>query len=90
MYDEICKGTVIFTTSCLNLDCILVNQLTYRSIHFEQMRSPIGRNSLMCGKRYGEYNINKIDNSTVRHWCESNIAEKLRSNVLLLLEMIFL
>jgi len=41
------------------------------------------------GKRYGAYNINKFDNSTVRHWNESNISEELRSNVLLLLEMIF-
>jgi len=53
------------------------------------MRSPFGRNALTCGKRYGVYNINKFDNSTVRHWYESSISEELRSNVLLLLEMIF-
>jgi len=89
MYDEICQRTVNFIKSCLNSDCVLVNRLTYRGIHFEQMPSPIGRNALTCGKRFGVYNINKFDNSTVRHWYESNISEELRSNVLLLLEMIF-
>jgi len=33
--------------------------------------------------------INKFDNSTVQHWNESSISEELRSNVLLLLKMIF-
>jgi len=90
MYDEICKRSVNFIKSCLNSDCVLVNRLTYRGIHFEQMRSPIGRNALTCGKRYDEYiNINKFDKFTVRHWYESNISEELRSNVLLLLETIF-
>jgi len=37
MYDEICKRTVNFIKSCLNCDCVLVNRLTYRGIHFEQM-----------------------------------------------------
>jgi len=89
MYDEICKRTVNFIKSCLNSDCVLVNCLSYRGIHFEQMRSPIGRNALTCGKRYDVYNINKFDNSIVQHWYESSISEELRSNVLLLLEMIF-
>jgi len=89
MYDKICKRTVNFIKSCLNSDCVLVNRLTYRGIHFEQMRSPIGKNALTCGKRYSVYNIIKFDNSTVRHWYESNISEELRSTVLLLLDMIF-
>jgi len=89
MYDEICKRTVNFIKSCINSDCVLVNRLTYRGIHFEQMRSPIGRSALTCGKRNGVYNSKKFDNSTVQHWYESNISEELRSNFLLLLEMIF-
>jgi len=85
MYDEICKRIVNFIKSGLNSDYVLMNRLTYRGIHFEQMRSPISRNALTCGKRYGVYNINKFDNFTVRHWYESYISEELRSNVLLLL-----
>jgi len=58
-------------------------------IRFAKRKNRIGRNALACGKRYGVYNINKFDNSTVRSWYESIISEELRSNVLLLLEMIF-
>jgi len=44
----------------------------------------------ISGKRYDVYNINKFDNySTVQHWYESSISEELKSNVLLLLEIIF-
>jgi len=69
MYDEICKRAVNFIKIVPKVRlCILVNRLTYRGYHCRQMRSPIGRNALMCGKIYGEYNINKIENSTVRHW----------------------
>jgi len=42
---------------------LLVNRLTYRGIHLEQMLSPIGKNALTCGERYGVYNITKFDNS---------------------------
>jgi len=39
---------------------------------------------------YGVYNINMCENSTFRHWYDSNVSEELRSNVLVLLfEMIF-
>jgi len=86
MYEEICKRTVNFIKSCLNSDCVLVNRLTYslrtNAVTYRQKCT-------MYGKRYSEYNINKIDNSTVQHWYESNISEELRSNVLLLSEMIF-
>jgi hypothetical protein len=89
LFDEICKRTANFINSCLKSDCILVNKLTYRAIHFEQMRSPIGRNAFTCCKRYNVDKIVRVDRATVQRWYEGNISEELMSKVILLLELIF-
>jgi hypothetical protein len=89
LYDEICKRTANFINVCLNSDCVLVKRLVYRAIYFERMRSPIGRNALTCCIRYGLISIHNFDKFTVRHWFEGTVTEELLSDVLVLLELIF-
>ena len=90
LHDEICKRTANFINSGLTSDCELVKRLVHRGIHFERMRSPVGRNALTCCKRYGTFNIEGINRSTVRHWYESEVTEELLNIVLVLLELIFI
>ena len=90
MYDEFCKRTVNFINQCLNSDCELVNQLVHHGIYFERARSPVGRNALICCKKYHVSDIQRVNSNTVHKWFNSTITDELLSNVLVLLELIFL
>jgi len=90
LYDEICKRTANFINSCLTSDCVLVKRLVYRAIYFERMRLPIGIYALTCCMRYGLVNIRNFDRFTLRRWFEGTVTEELLSDVLVLLELIFI
>jgi len=90
MYDEIGRRTANFINQCLNSDCALVNQLVHRGINYERMLSPVGRNALICCKKYGVFKIQKVNSTTVQNWFNCTITEELLSKVLVLLELIFI
>ena len=90
MYDEFCKRTVNFINQCLNSDCELVNQLVHHGIYFERARSPVGRNALICCKKYNASDIQSINSNMVHKWFNSTITDELLSKVLVLLELIFI
>jgi len=50
----------------------------------------MGKNALTCCIRYGLFNIRNFDRFTVRHWFEGAVTEELLSDVLVLLELIFI
>jgi len=76
---------------CIKLNArVLVKRLVYRPIYYERMRSPIGRNALTCCMTYGLVDIRNFDRFTVRHWFEGTVTEELLSDVLVLLELIFI
>ena len=60
MYDEFCKRTANFINHCLNSDCELVSRLVYHSIIFERVWSPVGRNALICWKKYHASDIQEV------------------------------
>lgn len=90
MYDEFCKRTVNFINQCLNSDCELVNQIVHHGIYFERARSPVGRNALICCKKYNASDIQSINSNTVHKWFNSTITDELLSKVLVILELIFI
>jgi hypothetical protein len=90
MPDEICKRTANFINQCLNSDCELVSQLGQHDNYFERIRSPVGRNALICSKKYLALDIERVNGNMVHKWFDSTITDELLSKVLVLLELIFI
>ena len=90
MYDEVCKRTANFINQCLISDCELVNQLVHHAIYFERVRSPVGRNALLCCNKYHVSMIQRVNSNTVQNWFNHTITAELMSKVLVLLELIFI
>ena len=90
MYGELCKRTANFINQCLISDSVLVNQLVRHGIYFERVRSPVGRNALLCCIKYHASMIQRVNSITVQNWFNRSITAELMSKVFVLLELIFI
>ena len=90
MKDEIVSVLPISLTMCLNSDCELVSQLVHQGIYFERVRSPVGRNALICSQKYLALDIQRVNGNMVHKWFDSTITDELLSKLLVLLKLIFI
>jgi hypothetical protein len=64
---------------------------TKEDIYFERTRLPVGRNALKCCKKYHASDIQRVNSNTGNKWFNiSTITDELLSEVLVVLELIFI
>lgn len=81
IFDELCKRSARFITSCLFAPSRLVRSVSMFSVVFAKFDSPLGSNALFCCNRFGwSYNSFishsvPLNNSFFEQWNENNLTD---------------
>ena len=96
IFDEICKRTARFISSCLFSPSRLVQSISWFSLVFGRFGSPLGTNALICCKRYNwlfdEFILNLVNlgNNLFRDWYVNRVSDIEFNNAASLLEILFI
>jgi len=95
-FDEICKRTSRFISSCLNSSSCLVHFISWHGVNFYKYGSPLGSNALIVCKHFSwhfeSFNSRCIDltnNRVFKYWFHSQLNFDIISTALFLLELLF-
>ena len=81
IFDEICKRTARFISSCLFSPSRLLQSISWLSLVFGRFGSPMGNNALICCKRYNwlfdEFILNLVNlgNNLFRDWYVNRVSD---------------
>jgi hypothetical protein len=95
IFDEICKRSAHFITSCLSSPSRLVRSVSWHSVVFCKFSSPLGSNALTCCLRYGwsldsfVLNLVQLSNSFFHSWYRVSLPDIVFHTAVSLLELIF-
>jgi hypothetical protein len=96
IFDEICKRTARFISSCLFSPSRLVQSISWFSLVFDRFGSPMGTNALIYCKRYNwlfdEFILNLVNlgNNLFRDWYVNRVSDVEFSNAASLMEILFI
>jgi hypothetical protein len=94
IFNEICKRSARFITSCLSSPSRLVRSVSWHSVVFGKFSSPFGSNALLCCLRYGwsldsyVLNLVQLSNSFFHLWCRGSLPDIEFYTAMSLLELI--
>jgi len=96
IYDELCKRSARFITSCIFSPCHLVQSVAWYSVCFGKYSSPLGNNAMLCCNRYDwsidsfTLNLVRLNNNYFRQWHQNHLTNTEISTAFSLLEVIFI
>jgi hypothetical protein len=95
IFDELCKRTSRFITTCLNAPSCLVRSVSFHGVFYSKYRSPLGSNALLICKHFSwsfdSFISNCIDltNYSFRAWFGRQLTDDDVKTALFLLELLF-
>ena len=95
IFDDICKRSARFITSCLFSPSRLVQSVAWHSVVFGKFSSPLGSNAMLCCLRYGwsldlfVLNLVPLSNSFFKLWYRHSLPDTEIYTAMSLLELIF-
>jgi hypothetical protein len=95
-FDELCKRSARFITSCLLSPSQLVRSMAWHSVVVAKYNSILGSNALFCCERFGwsrdqfVLNLVNLSNNFFSDFYRSGLVDAERQNASLLLELLFL
>ena len=94
-FDEICKRTARFISSCFSSSSYLVRFVSWHGVNFCKYSSPLGSNALIVCKHFSwpfDLFISScidLTNYSFKYWFQSQLNDGIISTTLFLLELLF-
>ena len=95
IFDELCKRSARFISSCLLSSCHLVRQISSYCVTYAKHRSVLGSNAILCCDRFGwsrdsfYAGLPDLSNTFFQHRYYAGVSDIEYSNALTLLELLF-